>query len=109
MSLQDYPGEEGNVLSLTLSASDDFNAQDAQLVLTNVILATGDFQSFTAGDAVADVNNTTGIENVTAHKEVAAVRYFNVAGQESETPFSGVNIVVTTYTDGTTSTVKVVK
>jgi hypothetical protein len=109
MSLQDYPGEEGNVLSLTLSASDDFNAQDAQLVLTNVILATGDFQSFTAGDAVADVNNTTGIENVTAHKEVAAVRYINVAGQESETPFSGVNIVVTTYTDGTTSTVKVVK
>jgi hypothetical protein len=48
-------------------------------------------------------------EDINADKQVAAVRYINVAGQESETPFSGVNIVVTTYTDGTTSTVKVVK
>lgn len=46
---------------------------------------------------------------MTADRQVAAVRYINVAGQESESPFDGVNIVVTTYTDGTTSTVKVIK
>ena len=34
------------------------------------------------------------------------VRYINVAGQESDTPFDGVNIIVTTYTDGTTTTAK---
>ena len=51
----------------------------------------------------------TGVEQLTADKEVAAIRYINVAGQESDTPFDGMNIVVTTYTDGTVSTVKVMK
>ena len=36
------------------------------------------------------------------------VRYFNVAGQEMAQP-NGLTIQVTTYTDGTTSAVKVVK
>ena len=51
----------------------------------------------------------TGVEDVQATKTVAGVKYVNLAGQMSETAFSGVNIVVTTYTDGTTSTVKVIK
>jgi hypothetical protein len=32
-----------------------------------------------------------------------------VAGMESATPFEGMNLVVTRYTDGTTSTSKVMK
>ncbi len=51
----------------------------------------------------------TGIETVTAGKTVAAVRYFNAAGQAADKAFSGVNIVVTTYTDGTQAVAKVVK
>ena len=39
-------------------------------------------------------------------KQVAGVKYYNVAGIESERPFEGVNIVVTRYSDGSTSTVK---
>ena len=39
---------------------------------------------------------------------VANVRYFNMAGQEMQQA-NGMTIVVTTYTDGTTSSVKVVK
>ncbi|MBQ9466256.1 MAG: chitobiase/beta-hexosaminidase C-terminal domain-containing protein [Muribaculaceae bacterium] len=42
-------------------------------------------------------------------KEVKAVRYIDVVGRVSEQPFEGVNIVVTEYTDGTTSTRKVLK
>ncbi len=41
-------------------------------------------------------------------KTVAGVRYFNVAGQEMKQA-EGLTIVVTTYTDGTTSAAKVVK
>lgn len=37
---------------------------------------------------------------------VKSVKYFNVAGIESGTPFQGVNIVVTEYTDGTRITTK---
>ena len=45
---------------------------------------------------------------MTTGKTVASVRYFNVAGQEMAQP-EGMTIMVTTYTDGTTSAVKVVK
>ena len=48
------------------------------------------------------------VENL-AQKTVNNVKYFNVAGMESNVPFEGVNIMVTTYNDGTTSTCKVIK
>ena len=48
------------------------------------------------------------VENL-AKKEVSSVKYYNVAGMESNVPFEGVNIQVTTYNDGTTNTCKVMK
>lgn len=50
----------------------------------------------------------TGIENVSS-KAVAGVKYYNLMGVESDRPFQGVNIIVTRYTDGTTSTSKVIR
>ena len=55
-----------------------------------------------------EVYPDTKVNELNAGKTVANVRYFNVAGQEIAEP-SGMTIKVTTYTDGTTSTVKVVK
>lgn len=55
-----------------------------------------------------NTNIPTGVTDVNA-KTVAGVKYVNVAGMESNTPFDGVNIMVTTYTDGTHSAVKVIK
>jgi len=49
-----------------------------------------------------------GVDELQAGKEVAGVRYFNMAGQEMQEA-AGICIAVTTYTDGTTSTVKVIK
>ncbi len=54
------------------------------------------------------VSRLTDVEEIMAGKEVAGVRYFNLAGQEMAQP-AGLTIQVTTYTDGTTSAVKVVK
>ena len=51
----------------------------------------------------------TGIEDMKADKAVAAVKYVNLAGMTSDKPFQGMNVVVTTYTDGTTATAKVMK
>jgi hypothetical protein len=48
------------------------------------------------------------IENVNTGKTVASERYYNMAGQEIAKP-NGVAIKVTTYSDGSTSTTKVVK
>lgn len=35
-----------------------------------------------------------------------SVRYYNLQGMESDSAFSGLNIVVTTYTNGRTATEK---
>ena len=50
----------------------------------------------------------TGLSELASGKTVAGVRYFNLAGQEMQEA-NGMTIVVTTYTDGTTSAVKVMK
>lgn len=42
-------------------------------------------------------------------KTIKSVRYYNMMGMESETPFEGINIVVTYYSDGTRSTAKVLR
>ena len=49
----------------------------------------------------------TAIETIS--KEVKSIRYYNTLGIESVTPFDGVNIIVTTFNDGTHATTKVIK
>ena len=51
----------------------------------------------------------TGVNDVNSAKEVKGVSYFNMMGVESAQPFEGVNIMVTTYTDGTSSATKVLR
>ena len=51
----------------------------------------------------------TGVKTVEGAKEVKSVKYVNTVGQTSDRAFDGVNVMITTYTDGTTNTVKVVK
>ncbi len=62
--------------------------------------------------ATDEHNLITGIKDLTgdaAVKQVVSVSYVDVTGKMSNSPFDGVNIVVTRYSDGTTSTSKVVK
>lgn len=54
-------------------------------------------------------NEPTAVENIDVTKTVARVNYINAAGQISATPFEGINVMVTTYTDGSKATSKVVK
>lgn len=54
-------------------------------------------------------DNVTAVEEVAASKTVKSVRYYNLMGMESEQPFQGINIVVTRYSDGSISTVKVMR
>ena len=54
-------------------------------------------------------NPSTGVDEYRYVGEVVEQMYYNVQGMQSETPFSGINIVVTRYSDGTTTTTKVVR
>lgn len=51
----------------------------------------------------------TAVDDVAVAKTVATVKYVNLAGQMSDAPFSGVNVKVTTYTDGSTRSEKLIK
>ncbi len=50
----------------------------------------------------------TSVNELQYHGEIVSQTYVNVQGMQSDEPFDGVNIVVTRYSDGTTSTTKVI-
>ncbi len=54
-------------------------------------------------------NVITEVTDVNSSKTVAGVKYYNLAGMASDKPFDGVNIIVTTYTDGSRSSAKVLR
>ncbi len=60
-------------------------------------------------DLKVDSTLPTAITDVATQAQVAGVEYVNIAGMRSSKPWNGINIVVTRYTDGTTTTTKVVK
>ena len=74
---------------------------EAYAVAKDKSQSTFTYDGFTVSVAVS-------IEELFAGENVANVRYFNVAGQEMQ-EINGLTIVVTTYTDGTQSAVKVMK
>ena len=51
----------------------------------------------------------TAVEEIRYHGEVVSTTYYNVQGMESDKPFDGINIVVTRFSNGTTSVSKVVR
>lgn len=65
-------------------------------------------QRFQYYNRVALFGSSSVVENLD-QKTINNVKYYNVAGMESNMPFDGVNIKVTTYNDGTTTTCKVIK
>ena len=66
-----------------------------------------DFQNYIANVLVAPTT-PTGIENLDTTNAVS-VRYYNLQGIESATPFNGVNVVVMQMNDGSKKVVKVIK
>ena len=57
----------------------------------------------------ATSGTVTAVDEINAEKAVESVRYFNLLGVESREPFAGMNVVVTTYSDGSKTAKKVVK
>jgi len=55
------------------------------------------------------LTKTTGVAEVKTNKTVVSERYYDVRGIEYSQPVEGVNIIVRTYSDGSTQSVKVIK
>jgi hypothetical protein len=60
-------------------------------------------------DAKAPKQIPTSVFEIAYHGEIVGQTYYNIQGMESDKPFQGVNIVVTRFSDGTTSVSKVVR
>ena len=67
------------------------------------------WEFFAAPVDLVNPNIVTDVVDVNAKKQVKSISYFNLMGVESAEPVDGVNIMVTTYTDGTTSSEKILK
>ena len=96
-------------LDIAWSAAPDEDPQKANN--TTICYGTGgDLQSqlFMLYNRARVYGSTSVVETI-GEKEINNVKYYNVAGMESNVPFDGVNIKVVTYNDGTTSTSKVMK
>lgn len=52
---------------------------------------------------------TTGVDEVKGEKTLVRERYYDIRGIEYSSPIDGVNIIVRTYSDGSTQSVKVIK
>ena len=55
------------------------------------------------------LQTSTGVDTTVHSAQVADVKYFNLAGVASSVPMTGVNLQVTTYSDGTRSVSKIIK
>lgn len=60
-------------------------------------------------DFPSNADNFTAVAELASSRVVESVRYYNIMGMESEQPFEGINIVVTRYSDGSSSTAKVLR
>ena len=89
--------------------NDNFAYNFSAIIRVNSSKAGSDFMVYPL-DLSAATDPATAIESVVAgNGEVKSVMFYNVAGIESATPFQGVNIVVTEYTDGSRTTSKMLR
>lgn len=102
--------ENGNLdvtYIVRLYAKPDASNTSARARATTPVLA----KEYYIGEATVTVSfeeyTPTGLLDFVAEtKTPARVEYVNMLGQKSDTPFSGMNVVITTYTDGSHSTAK---
>ena len=106
---------DGTVCVLGTAMSNPIEVNDNEYVLEhargrvyNMGVAFNEYDLSQPMYVYAAVAAYTEVEEINAGKAVAGVRYYNMAGQEMQEA-NGMTIVVTTYTDGTTSAVKVMK
>ena len=102
--------EDGNLdvtYIVRLYAKPEASNTSARARTTTPILAKEYYIGETTITVSFEENTPTGLFDFVAEtKNPVRVQYVNMLGQKSDTPFSGMNVVITTYTDGSHSTAK---
>ena len=105
-AIEDIRDHSGALLTFDVTAN---AAIEGIITVDGIELVTADCQTVLMNSFTIGVNSTTSVNELNGVKTVARVDYFNLAGQQIDRPGSGVTLIVTTYTDGTRTTTKVIK
>ena len=102
--------EDGNEVLTAIENPTAFPRTDANYSVWVKAIAVNEAgeATSTVTEVVVPAAESTGINEMMGGKTISNVRYFNMAGQEMQEA-NGMTIVVTTYTDGTQTAVKVMK
>ena len=99
-------GHEGALLTFDVTAT---SAVEGSIKIDGIELVTTDCQTMRLDAFAIGVNSTTTVNEQATDKSIVRVDYYNAAGQRLDHPVNGVTLVVTTYTDGTRMTQKIIK
>ena len=85
--------------------TEEWSLKDSKFIVFPLKGSSGDSD----GDGVGNVTAVKEIKYVHTDKDIVNVRYYDITGRASETPFDGINIVVTTYNDGSRTSKKIMR
>lgn len=87
-----------------------FNVDGAKgdIMVDRIEVVNLDGEAVRLGAFAIPVSTPTALNEMSADKTIANVKYFNLAGQEMTEPAPGVTLIVVTFTDGTRATDKVI-
>ncbi len=105
-AIEAIEGHEGALLTFDVTATDNV---EGSIMVDGIEMVTANCQTVLMNAFAIGVNSATSVNELNGAKTVARVDYYNLAGQQIDRPESGVTLVVTTYTDGTRTTTKVIK
>lgn len=99
-------GHEGALLTFDVTANGDVKGH---ITIDGIELVTTACQTVRLDAFAVGVNNASNVNELATGKTISKIEYFNLAGQQIDSVESGVTLVVTTYTDGSRSTSKVIR
>ena len=106
---QEVTGSSDNESLATVDANGHVTINPASKMLTSetaTITVTSVANPKLTATCVIKLEEPSAVNDVNASKTIDFVKYYNVSGVESDQPFDGINMVVTHYTDGTSTVSK---
>lgn len=100
--LKTIDGNEGTLLTFDVTGH-------GEILVSGIELVTPEGKIVHPGSFTIKKGQFTTIKEIEGSKVVDHIDYYNLAGQRIDRPESGVNLVVTTYSDGARTTTKLIK
>ena len=100
-----FDNDEKTLLTFDVTAIDNTGGD---IIIDGIELVTTSCRPVHLDALAISVNKTNSVSEVPNGKNVAHIDFYNLAGRKQVEPVKGVTIIVTTYTDGSRSTQKII-